>query len=87
MGEAVLCRPLKGLGFCWFLFPSTAVPGSGLSRPLGTGFTQRIGIAWFAGSAVMGILYEKSISGLVIFSVAVQLLALPFFSAAMREPT
>jgi hypothetical protein len=33
----------------------------------------------------MGLLYEKSIPALVIFSVALQLLALPVFAFARRE--
>jgi hypothetical protein len=35
--------------------------------------------AWFGGSALMGILYEKSITVLIGFSVAMQLLSLPIF--------
>jgi predicted MFS family arabinose efflux permease len=53
----------------------------------GTGFglfDTGFGIAWFAGSAAMGLLYERSILGLVIFSVVLQLLALPMFVAARR---
>jgi hypothetical protein len=40
-------------------------------------FNLSYGIAWFAGSAAMGILYDVSIPGLVAFSVAAELLALP----------
>lgn len=40
-----------------------------------TGF----GIAWFGGSAMMGILYSWSLTALVLFSVFVQLAALPVF--------
>jgi MFS family permease len=40
------------------------------------------GIAWFIGSAAMGILYDISILGLVVFSIALQLLALPIFFLA-----
>jgi predicted MFS family arabinose efflux permease len=40
------------------------------------------GIAWFIGSAAMGILYDISILGLVVFSIALQLLALPVFFLA-----
>jgi MFS family permease len=43
------------------------------------------GIAWFAGSAAMGVLYDKSIPALVIFSVALQLAALPFFVMAKKR--
>lgn len=39
------------------------------------------GISWFAGSALMGFLYDLSILSLVIFSVAIQLAALPILIA------
>ena len=42
-------------------------------------FDAGFGIAWFLGSAAMGLLYEKSIFAVVLFSVAMQLAALPFF--------
>ena len=47
-------------------------------------FDAAFGIAWFAGSAAMGMLYEKSIPGVVVFSVVAQLAALPFFLVAGR---
>jgi MFS family permease len=37
------------------------------------------GVAWFAGSAVAGMLLDRSVTGLVIFSTLLQLLAIPFF--------
>lgn len=43
-------------------------------------FDSVFGVAWFAGSAIMGLLYAKSIMVLVIFSVVLQLLALPVFA-------
>jgi MFS family permease len=45
-------------------------------------FDTVFGIAWFAGSAAMGLLYDKSIMGVVVFSVVLQLVALPFFVLA-----
>ena len=48
-------------------------------------FYTAFGIAWFMGSAVMGFLYEKSILGLIIFSICFQLAALPVFSWANAE--
>jgi predicted MFS family arabinose efflux permease len=50
-------------------------------------FDTAFGVAWFAGSAAMGLLYDKSIHALVIFSVVLQLLALPVFVAARRAST
>jgi hypothetical protein len=41
---------------------------------------------WFAGSAAMGLLYDRSLIGLVVFSVAAQLISVPFLiSIASRE--
>lgn len=51
----------------------------------GTGFglfDTIFGFAWFAGSWLMGILYDRSIVALVLFSVLLQLIALPLFLAA-----
>ena len=38
-------------------------------------FNAAYGLFWFAGSALMGYLYDFSIKGLIIFSVATQLVA------------
>jgi len=45
-------------------------------------FDTGFGIAWFAGSAIMGLLYDKSILGLIVFSVVLQLAALPVLALA-----
>jgi predicted MFS family arabinose efflux permease len=42
-------------------------------------FDTGYGVAWFLGSWLMGYLYSHSIHELVIFSVAIQLVALPIF--------
>ena len=42
-------------------------------------FDAAFGIAWFAGSWLMGVLYDKSIVALIILSVVLQLLSLPIF--------
>lgn len=42
-------------------------------------FYTGYGIAWFLGSAAMGLLYDKSITTLIVFSVLCQLVALPVF--------
>ncbi|HXF09157.1 MAG TPA: MFS transporter, partial [Desulfuromonadaceae bacterium] len=55
----------------------------------GTGFgvfDTAFGISWFAGSALMGMLYDHSIMAVVIFSVALQLAALPVFILGKRTP-
>ncbi len=37
------------------------------------------GVAWFAGSAIAGMLLDQSIPALVVFSTLMQLVAIPFF--------
>ena len=60
------------------------VPSAKHSTAFGI-FDAGFGIAWFAGSAIMGILYMKSIPTLVTFSVALQLLALPVLFVAEKR--
>jgi predicted MFS family arabinose efflux permease len=60
------------------------------SEKRGTGFgvfDTAFGVAWFAGSAIMGLLYDRSIPALVIFSVTLQLLALPVLGMAHKKET
>ncbi|HTT13938.1 MAG TPA: MFS transporter [Burkholderiaceae bacterium] len=47
-------------------------------------FNLLFGVAWFAGSALMGWLYDVSIATLIVFSVVFQLLAVPLFVVAHR---
>jgi predicted MFS family arabinose efflux permease len=48
-------------------------------------FDTGYGIAWFLGSAVMGLLYDRSILAVALFSVVLQLAALPIFFVANRR--
>jgi MFS family permease len=48
-------------------------------------FNAAYGVAWFLGSAALGYLYDASRTGLIAFSVAAQLAAVPFFLAASRS--
>jgi predicted MFS family arabinose efflux permease len=48
-------------------------------------FSTGYGLAWFLGSALMGFLYERSISSLVIFSVVIQFAAIPVFLLVARQ--
>jgi MFS family permease len=48
-------------------------------------FYTGFGICWFLGSFLMGILYDISILSLVIFSVAIQLLAVPLLCIVMKK--
>ncbi len=41
-------------------------------------FNMGYGLAWFAGSALMGLLYDHALGSLIAFSVGSQLLAIPF---------
>lgn len=48
-------------------------------------FDTGYGIAWFLGSAVMGLLYDKSIVAVALFSVSLQLAALPVLIIANKN--
>jgi predicted MFS family arabinose efflux permease len=63
---------------------SAVVPSEKRSTAFGI-FDTGFGIAWFAGSAIMGLLYERSLTALIAFSVISQLLALPLFVFAWRR--
>jgi len=55
-------------------------------RPSAYGiFTAGYGIFWFIGSVIIGKLYDVSVSGLIVFSVAAQLAAIPFFLSVRRR--
>jgi MFS family permease len=47
-------------------------------------FNSVFGLFWFIGSAVMGILYDFSITSLIIFSLLAQFLSLPVLWKALR---
>jgi predicted MFS family arabinose efflux permease len=44
-------------------------------------FTTAYGLTWFLGSALMGILYDRSLPALIVFSLFAELVAIPFFLA------
>lgn len=48
-------------------------------------FSFWFGISWFAGSFLMGTLYDISIAALVLFSVVIQLLSLPILWIIKRR--
>jgi len=62
---------------------SAILPSGKRSTAFGI-FDTGFGVAWFAGSATMGLLYEKSIPALVIFSVVLQLAALPLLALGKK---
>lgn len=48
-------------------------------------FNAGYGLAWFLGSALMGFLYDFSLTGLAVFSVVAQLAATPMLLAIRRQ--
>ncbi len=49
-------------------------------RPSAYGiFTAGYGVCWFIGSVIIGRLYDVSVFGLIVFSVLVQMVAIPIF--------
>ena len=63
---------------------TNVIPAENRSTAFGL-FDTGYGIAWFLGSAAMGLLYEKSILALVLFSVVLQLAALPLLFIANKS--
>jgi MFS family permease len=48
-------------------------------------FDTGFGVFWFLGSAALGVLYDRSITALVIFSVGLQLVAIPLLLRTRRR--
>jgi MFS family permease len=48
-------------------------------------FTAGYGVFWFIGSAIMGILYDHSITATIIFCVALQVAAIPIFFVVRNQ--
>jgi len=48
-------------------------------------FDTGFGVAWFLGSWLMGVLYQRSIGAVIVFSVVLQFLALPIFVFARKS--
>lgn len=48
-------------------------------------FNTGFGLFWFSGSFLMGILYDVSITSLVIFSLCIQLLAIPLLCIVKNQ--
>jgi predicted MFS family arabinose efflux permease len=65
---------------------AVVVPSNKRSTAFGV-FDTGFGVAWFAGSAIMGLLYDKSLPSLVVFSIVLQLAALPFLAMGRRAQT
>ena len=50
-------------------------------------FNTCYGLFWFAGSALMGVLYDTSLNALIIFSVAIQIISIPLIVMASKSLT
>ena len=57
---------------------SSIVPKEGRSTGFGI-FQTAFGLFWFLGSWLCGVLYDANITWMVVFSVAMQVLAVPFY--------
>jgi predicted MFS family arabinose efflux permease len=43
------------------------------------------GLAWFAGSVLLGVVYDRSVVAVAVLSLVLQLLAIPFLIAISRQ--
>jgi MFS family permease len=62
---------------------TSVIPTQKRSTAFGV-FDTGYGIAWFLGSATMGLLYDKSVVAVAVFSLSVQLAAVPIFFLANK---
>ncbi len=63
---------------------SSMTPAGYRGRAFGI-FNTGYGLFWFLGSAVMGVLYDKSVMLIVLFSVAVQFVSLPLLWVVSKK--
>jgi MFS family permease len=61
------------------------VPAERRSTGFGV-FDTGFGIAWFLGSVAMGLLYEKSLLAVVVFSMVLQFAAVPVLLKTREAP-
>ncbi len=55
-------------------------------RPSAYGiFTGAYGVAWFLGSTIVGVLYDRSVTAVVVFCLIVQLAAVPLLLAVRKS--
>jgi predicted MFS family arabinose efflux permease len=77
-----------GMGVHESIIPAAVSPMVSTSRrasAFGT-FTAACGVFWFLGSAVIGILYDRSVPAVIVFCMVTQLAAVPIFIWAGRRP-
>lgn len=63
---------------------ATMVPARRRGSAYGV-FNTIYGVSWFIGSALMGILYDLSLASLVVFSVVIELAAIPLFVSVSQR--
>lgn len=76
-----------GMGVHESIIPAAVAPMVSRSRRASAFgmFTAVYGVCWFAGSALIGWIYDRSIMGAVVFCVIAQVLALPLFAWVSRR--
>jgi predicted MFS family arabinose efflux permease len=76
-----------GMGVHESIIPAavaTMIPAQ--KRPSGYGiFTAGYGVFWFAGSAIIGALYQFSMPALIAFCMAAELIAVPIFIRVRQQ--
>lgn len=75
---------MSGQGSLFQAMLTGVIPPQKRSTAFGL-FDTGYGIAWFVGSAAMGLLYDKSIIAVVLFSVILQLAAIPVLFVANKQ--
>lgn len=76
-----------GMGVHESIIPAAVAPMVSMQRRASAFglFTAGYGVAWFAGSAVIGILYDRSVHATIAFCLATQLIAVPIFAWVGRH--
>lgn len=75
---------MSGQGSLFQAMLTGVIPPQKRSTAFGL-FDTGYGIAWFVGSAAIGLLYDKSIIAVVLFSVILQLAAIPVLFVANKQ--
>jgi len=78
-----------GIGVHESIIPAAVAPMvSNTRRASAFGvFTGTYGVAWFVGSLIIGLLYDRSLPGLIGFCVTTQLAAIPLFWWVAKRPS
>lgn len=76
-----------GMGVHESIVPAAVAPMVPLQRRASAYglFTAGYGVFWFIGSAIIGILYDRSITATVAFCIVLELAAIPIFILVRRQ--